>query len=216
MTKYSNILKDLSCQPKKWLITGVAGFIGSNLLEVLLRANQYVIGLDNFSFGNSFNLEQVKNSLSKEQWSKFIFYETDICNYDECLKCSMGVDYVLHHAAIGSVEASLLDPAESHRTNVDGFLNMLLAARESDVKTFLYASSSAVYGDNLDAFKVEERTGKLLSPYAGTKQINEVYASIFSRCYGLNTVGLRYFNIFGKRQDPNGAYAAVIPAWIKA
>lgn len=202
-------------QSKTWLITGVAGFIGSNLLEALLLKNQRVIGLDNFATGSHRNLEEVKTSVGNVGWSRFHFMEGDICNAETCFTACKGVDYVLHQAALGSVPRSLKDPLQTHRVNIDGFLNMLIAARDSHVQRFVYASSSAIYGDHPDLPKVEDKVGKPLSPYALTKYVNELYADLFSRTYGLPTIGLRYFNVFGRRQDPDGPYAAVIPKWIR-
>ena len=197
-------------------MTGAAGFIGSHLVEKLLDLGQTVIGLDNLSTGNQRNLDEVRSTVRSDHWAKFRFLKGDICNLDECRKACEGVDYVLHQAALGSVPRSLHDPIRSHQNNVDGFMNMLVAARDAKVQRFVYASSSSVYGDHPALPKVEANIGQPLSPYAATKLINEVYAAVFTRCYGLSTVGLRYFNVFCPRQDPNGAYAAVIPRWIAA
>jgi UDP-N-acetylglucosamine 4-epimerase len=216
MSAYEQLQQELKAAPKTWLVTGVAGFIGSNLLETLLQLNQRVAGLDNFSTGKQKNLEEVKALVSPEQWGRFRFMEGDIGDLAACQKACAGVDYVLHEAALGSVPLSMTDPIGSHRSNVTGFLNMLLAARDAKVKRFVYASSSAIYGDDPGMPKVEEKVGKPLSPYAATKAINEVYADTFAQAYGLPSVGLRYFNVFGRRQDPEGAYAAVIPKWIAA
>ncbi|WP_217474610.1 NAD-dependent epimerase/dehydratase family protein [Stutzerimonas stutzeri] len=216
MTRYESLLNELPLSPKTWLITGVAGFIGSNLLETLLRLDQYVVGLDNFSTGHQRNLEEVKSSVSAEQWARFRFNEGDIRNLDVCHRVCAGIDYVLHQAALGSVPRSINDPITTNSTNIDGFLNMLVAARDAQVKSFTYAASSSTYGDHPGLPKVEDVIGKPLSPYAVTKYVNELYADVFARTYGFNTVGLRYFNVFGKRQDPSGAYAAVIPKWISA
>lgn len=216
MTKYEDTLKQLNNEPENWLITGVAGFIGSNLLETLLKNNQQVIGLDNFSTGHAKNLEQVKAEVSVEQWQRFKFIEGDIRNLEICHAACNGVSYVLHQAALGSVPRSIADPITSNASNIDGFLNMLVAARDAKVKRFVYAASSSTYGDHPDLPKIEDRIGNPLSPYAVTKLVNELYAQVFARTYGFNTIGLRYFNVFGKRQDPNGAYAAVIPKWIAA
>ena len=199
-----------------WLVTGVAGFIGSNLLEALLKAGQRVNGLDNFSTGNYHNLEQVKNAVSSEQWKRFTFFQADLCDLDACRRACAGVQFVLHQAALGSVPRSLLDPLAFHASNVTGFLHMLLAARDAGVSRFVYASSSSVYGDDERLPKVESEVGRLLSPYAATKAIDEIYAEVFARCYQMPAIGLRYFNVFGPRQDPAGAYAAVIPKWIAA
>lgn len=213
MTRYESLLKELPLNPKTWLITGVAGFIGSNLLETLLRLDQYVVGLDNFATGHQRNLDEVKSSVSAEQWARFRFNEGDIRNLEVCHRVCAGVDYVLHQAALGSVPRSINDPITTNSTNIDGFLNMLVAARDADVKSFTYAASSSTYGDHPGLPKVEDVIGKPLSPYAVTKYVNELYADVFARTYGFTTIGLRYFNVFGKRQDPDGAYAAVIPKW---
>lgn len=216
MSKYVESIRALSSTPRTWLITGVAGFIGSNLLEVLLRLDQNVIGIDNFSTGHQRNLDEVERSSSTTQWSRFKFIEGDICNLEECHAACVGVDYILHQAALGSVPRSISDPIATNKANVDGFLNMLVAARDAGVKSFTYAASSSTYGDHPGLPKIEDVIGKPLSPYAVTKYLNELYAEVFSRVYGLKTIGLRYFNVFGKRQDPNGAYAAVIPKWAAA
>jgi UDP-N-acetylglucosamine 4-epimerase len=208
------IVKDMQKKPKTWLITGVAGFIGSNLLERLLNLNQKVIGIDNFVTGYRSNLDNVRASISSTKWKNFKFIRGDICNFQDCIKCLIKVDYVLHQAALGSVPRSIKDPLKTHKHNVNGFLNILLAAKNSGVKNFVYASSSSVYGDHQILPKVEDKTGNLLSPYAATKSINEIYSSIFFKNYNFKSIGLRYFNVFGKRQDPNGSYAAVIPKWI--
>lgn len=199
-----------------WLVTGVSGFIGSNLLEALLLMNQKVVGLDNFSTGYHKNLLQVQDIVSNEQWKNFDFIEGDICNLEDCRNATKNVDHVLHQAALGSVPRSILDPITTNKSNVDGFLNMLVASRDAEVQSFSYAASSSTYGDHPDLPKVESNIGKPLSPYAATKYINEMYADIFFRSYGFPSTGLRYFNVFGKRQDPNGAYAAVIPKWTQA
>jgi UDP-N-acetylglucosamine 4-epimerase len=216
MSRYELLLQELPLNPKTWLITGVAGFIGSNLLETLLRLNQHVVGLDNFATGHQRNLDEVKSLVSAEQWARFRFSEGDIRNLDDCHRGCAGVDYVLHQAALGSVPRSINDPITTNSTNIDGFLNMLVAARDAQVKSFTYAASSSTYGDHPGLPKVEEVIGKPLSPYAVTKYVNELYADTFARTYGLMTIGLRYFNVFGKRQDPDGAYAAVIPKWTAA
>lgn len=213
MTKYEQIKQELTVSPKTWLITGVAGFIGSNLLETLLLMNQKVVGLDNFATGHQHNLDEVKGEVSGSQWSNFSFIEGDIRNPEDCQKAVSGVDYVLHQAALGSVPRSINDPATTNATNISGYLNMLVAARDEKVSSFTYAASSSTYGDHPALPKVEENIGNPLSPYAVTKYVNELYADVFSRTYGFNTIGLRYFNVFGKRQDPDGAYAAVIPKW---
>ena len=214
MSRIDEVRADLVAKPVTWLITGAAGFIGSNLLEALLKLGQKVVGLDNFFTGHRVNLDEVRVQVTPAQWENFRFIEGDIRSLDDCHAACAGVDYVLHHAALGSVPRSLEDPILTNACNVTGFLNMLVAARDADVKRFTYAASSSTYGDHPDLPKVEEKIGKPLSPYAVTKYVNELYADVFSRCYGLQTVGLRYFNVFGPRQDPNGAYAAVIPRWI--
>ena len=209
-----HLRKKLQERPKQWLVTGVADFIGSNLLEELLKLDQKVIGVDNFATGHRYNLEQVKEAVSKEQWERFTFVEGDITNFSTCHSVTKDIDMILHQAALGSVPRSIDDPIASNDANVTGFLNLLTAAKDNDVKRFVYASSSSVYGDSKELPKVEERTGNVLSPYAVTKATNELYANVFYRQYEMETIGLRYFNVFGKRQDPNGAYAAVIPKWI--
>jgi len=205
--------KGMRMQPKTWLITGVAGFIGSNLLERLLLLNQRVIGLDNFTTGHLSNLKEVESIVGGEKWSKFLFLEGDIRNESDCDRACEGVDYVLHQAALGSVPRSIADPIATNSSNIVGFLNMLVAARNANVKSFTYAASSSTYGDHPALPKKEDIIGKPLSPYAVTKYVNELYADIFAKTYGFKCIGLRYFNVFGKRQDPNGAYAAVIPKW---
>ncbi len=207
---------NLNNNSEKWLVTGVAGFIGSNLLEFLLQNNQIVIGIDNFSTGNKRNLLQVKDTVTHDEWKNFKFHDGDICDYDLCFKTTMKVDYVLHQAALGSVPRSIKDPISSNRSNISGFLNMIMASKENKVKRFVYAASSSTYGDHPDLPKVENKIGNPLSPYAITKYVNELYSNIFSSTYGFHSIGLRYFNVFGKRQDPDGAYAAVIPKWINA
>jgi UDP-N-acetylglucosamine 4-epimerase len=199
-----------------WLVTGCAGFIGSNLIESLLAQGQRVVGLDNFSTGFQHNLDQVEAAVGREKWANFKFIRGDIRDLATCREACNGVDYVLHEAALGSVPRSIDDPITSHESNVTGFLNMLVAARDAKVKRFVYAASSAAYGDHPGLPKVEETIGRPLSPYGAGKYMNELYADVFGRCYGLETVGLRYFNVFGPRQDPDGAYAAVIPKWIAA
>ena len=208
-----NNLSTSSSESKTWLITGVAGFIGSNLLETLLHLNQRVVGLDNFSTGYRHNLKEVQNLVSREQWARFNFIEGDILNIDDCRLACSGINYVLHQAAIGSVPRSIEDPVSTNAVNITGFLNMLVAARDSKVKRFVYAASSSTYGDHPGLPKIEDQIGSPLSPYAITKYVNELYADVFYRTYGLQSIGLRYFNVFGKRQDPEGAYAAVIPKW---
>ena len=214
--RYDSIKDELRARPRIWLVTGVAGFIGSNLLEVLLRLGQRVVGLDNFSTGTRRNLDQVKSLVKDKQWAQFTFLEGDIRNLDLCQQACRGVDYVLHEAALGSVPRSISDPVLTNESNVVGYLNMLVAARDQKVKRFVYAASSSTYGDHPGLPKVEDVIGRPLSPYAVTKYVNELYADVFARCYGLPSIGLRYFNVFGPRQDPEGAYAAVIPRWIAA
>lgn len=216
MNQYQQCCETLLQQPKTWLITGVAGFIGSNLLEKLLLLNQNVIGLDNFSTGFQHNLDEVQATVSAQQWQNFKFIEGDICNLEDCKLACTNVDYVLHQAALGSVPRSVENPIATNASNIDGFLNMLVAAKEANIKNMVYAASSSTYGDHTALPKQEDIIGNPLSPYAVTKYVNELYANVFYRCYGLNTIGLRYFNIFGKRQTPDGAYAAVIPKWTAA
>lgn len=214
--KYNKIQQELLRNPKVWLVTGVAGFIGSNLLETLLKLNQIVVGLDNFSTGHQHNLDEVKGLVSEEQWQRFRFINGDIRDYGTCEYAIKGVEYVLHQAALGSVPRSIADPITTNASNITGFLNMLQAAKEEQVKSFTYAASSSTYGDHPALPKMEENIGSPLSPYAVTKYVNELYAGVYARTYGFKTIGLRYFNVFGKRQDPNGAYAAVIPKWAAA
>lgn len=213
MSQFDLVKNELLESPKTWLITGVAGFIGSNLLETLLGLNQKVIGVDNFSTGHQHNLDEVKKLVADYQWENFTFIEGDIRDYSDCEQALRNVDYVLHQAALGSVPRSIADPITTNSANVTGFLNMLQAAKEAGVKSFTYAASSSTYGDHPALPKVEENIGNPLSPYAVTKYVNELYANVFSRTYGFKSIGLRYFNVFGKRQDPDGAYAAVIPKW---
>ena len=249
MIAYNALQTRLTQAPRTWLVTGVAGFIGSNLLETLLKLDQRVVGLDNFATGHQRNLDEVQTFVSPKQWSNFSFINGDIRDLEDCQKAmvwnkpvpallafaagegrgerspassvvddpgGLTVDYVLHQAALGSVPRSLADPIATNATNITGFLNLLTAARDAKVKSFTYAASSSTYGDHPGLPKVEEIIGKPLSPYAVTKYVNELYADVFARCYGFNTIGLRYFNVFGPRQDPNGAYAAVIPKWTAA
>jgi len=213
---YQKVQEELRANSQIWLITGVAGFIGSNLLESLLKLNQRVIGLDNFETGFRKNLSRVEELIQPEQWKRFHFYEGDIRDMKCCQKAVADVDYVLHEAALGSVPRSLENPILTNETNIDGFLNMLVASRDAQVKRFVYAASSSTYGDHPALPKLEEIIGKPLSPYAVTKYVNELYADVFERTYGMKTTGLRYFNVFGPRQDPEGAYAAVIPKWFSA
>lgn len=214
MNAFECFKSKLRNSPKVWLVTGVAGFIGSNLLEELLKLEQHVVGLDNFSTGHQRNLDEVKMLVSKGQWERFRFVEGDICDLDICHKACYGVDFVLHHAALGSVPCSIENPISSNQSNVDGFLNILVAARDAKISRLVYAASSSTYGDHPGLPKIEDKIGSPLSPYAVTKLVNELYAEVFARTYNFSSIGLRYFNIFGKRQDPDGAYAAVIPRWI--
>ncbi len=216
MTAFDALKTQLQVAPKTWLVTGVAGFIGSNLLEALLKLDQHATGLDNFATGHEKNLSQVQAAVSPEQWARFRFQRGDICDIMTCHSACEGVDYVLHQAALGSVPRSLEDPLATHAANNTGFINMLVAARDAKVKRFVYAASSSTYGDHPGLPKVEDVIGKPLSPYAVTKLVNELYADVFGRCYGMESIGLRYFNIFGRRQDPNGAYAAVVPKWVSS
>ncbi len=214
--RYQSVVKQFQQAPGVWLVTGCAGFIGSNLLEALLKMGQQVVGLDNFATGFRHNLDEVHRNVGDEAWQRFRFIEGDIRDPAHCEAAVQGVDYVLHQAALGSVPRSLNDPATTNAVNISGFLNMLIAARDAKVKSFVYAASSSTYGDHEALPKIEERIGQPLSPYAVTKYVNELYASVFARSYGFNSVGLRYFNVFGPRQTPDGAYAAVIPRWIGA
>ena len=216
MTAYAQLRSLLLASPKTWLVSGVAGFIGSNLLETLLKLGQNVVGLDNFATGHRHNLKQIQDAVTPEQWARFRFIEGDIRVLDDCRVACAGVDYVLHQAALGSVPRSLEDPITTTGANIDGFLNMLVAARDAKVTRFVYAASSSTYGDHPGLPKLEDVIGKPLSPYAVTKLVNEQYAEVFSRAYGFKTIGLRYFNIFGAHQDPEGAYAAVVPKWTAA
>ena len=216
MRVYDSLQEQLLSAPRTWLVTGAAGFIGSNLLETLLRLEQNVVGLDNYSTGKRDNLAQVQSLVKPRQWSRFTFREGSICSLETCQKACAGVDYVLHQAALGSVPRSIVDPILTNESNITGFLNMLVAARDQKVGRFVYAASSSTYGDHPALPKVEDVIGRPLSPYALTKYVNELYADVFGRCYGTPCIGLRYFNVFGPRQDPDGAYAAVIPRWIAA
>jgi UDP-N-acetylglucosamine 4-epimerase len=202
--------------PKRWLVTGAAGFVGSNLLETLLALDQIVVGLDNFATGHQRNLDEVREIVGPERWGRFRFIEGDIRSVEDCRRACAGLDYVLHQAALGSVPRSLVDPIATNAVNATGFLNMLVAARDAGVARFVYAASSSAYGDHPALPKVEDVIGRPLSPYAVTKSVNELYAEVFARCYGFDAIGLRYFNVFGPRQDPDGPYAAVIPKWIAA
>ena len=220
MSKYEELQEYLTNNQSTWLVTGVAGFIGSNLLEKLLILNQKIIGLDNFDTGHQYNIEQAINDANKatdkDLSGNFKFIEGDIRELKDCEQACNGVDYVLHQAALGSVPRSIEDPLNTNRANIDGFLNILVASKDAKVKRFVYAASSSTYGDHPDLPKVEGKIGKPLSPYAVTKVVNEIYADVFAKTYDFKTIGLRYFNVFGKRQDPHGAYAAVIPKWITA
>ncbi len=213
MSRFAEVLKTLEAAPRTWLVTGVAGFIGSNLLEALLTHRQNVVGLDNFSTGYRHNLDLVRAAVKPEEWKRLHFIEGDIRDLPSCRQACEGVDFVLHQAALGSVPRSIEDPILTNANNVTGFVNMLVAARDAGVKSFVYAASSSTYGDEPTLPKVEDRIGHPLSPYAVTKYVNELYAEVFERCYGFASIGLRYFNVFGPRQDPSGAYAAVIPLW---
>jgi len=224
MSAYEKLKEHLLTHQYVWLVTGAAGFIGSNLVESLLKLNQRVVGLDNFSTGFQKNLDEIEKIVSAIQWQNFEFIQGDICKLEDCKsamtfshgKEKLAVQYVLHQAAIGSVPRSIEDPINTNASNISGFLNMLVAVRDAKVRRFVFAASSSTYGDHPALPKVEDQIGKPLSPYAVTKYVNELYADVFARTYGLNFIGLRYFNVFGKRQDPNGAYAAVIPKWIDA
>jgi UDP-N-acetylglucosamine/UDP-N-acetylgalactosamine 4-epimerase len=208
------VLDQLKANPRRWLVTGSAGFIGSHLLENLLRAGQTVVSLDSFATGHQHNLDQVRALVGEAAWARHTFIEGDIADPATCVQACEGVEIVLHQAALGSVPRSIKDPLITHRANATGFLNMLVAAKDAGVKRFVYAASSSTYGDSPSLPKVEDVIGKPLSPYAVTKYLNELYADVFGRTYGLSSIGLRYFNVFGPRQDPNGAYAAVIPKWV--
>jgi len=214
MNFYAQRVTQLRASPRRWTITGVAGFIGSNLLEKLLSLDQEVCGLDNFATGHQHNLEDVRARVTAEQWARFTFQEGDICSIADCQRACSGSDLVLHQAALGSVPRSLENPIHTNSTNISGFLNMLTAARDARVQRLVYAASSSTYGDHPALPKVEAQIGKPLSPYAVTKYVNELYADVFANAYGFASIGLRYFNVFGPRQDPQGAYAAVIPKWI--
>ena len=214
MSRYQDVQRLIQQRPRRWLITGVAGFIGSHLLEAPLKLDQAVVGLDNFATGYARNLDEIRESAGTRAWRKFVFIEGDIRQLADCRRACAGVDFVLHHAALGSVPRSLEDPVASHEANLTGFVNTLVAARDAGVGRFIYAASSSTYGDHPELPKVEETIGRPLSPYAVTEYSNELYADVFARCYGMTSIGLWYFNVFGPRQDPDGAYAAVIPKWI--
>ena len=215
-SRFETLQAELQARPHTWLVTGCAGFIGSNLLQALLQLDQSVVGLDNFSTGYQHNLDEVRSEVTPEQWARFRFIEGDIRDLETCRQAVDGAQHVLHQAALGSVPRSLKDPLTTNAVNVGGQLNMLVAARDAQVQSFVYAASSSTYGDHPGLPKVEDRIGKPLSPYAVTKYVNELYADVFARAYGFQAVGLRYFNVFGRRQDPDGAYAAVIPKWVSA
>lgn len=202
--------------PARWLVTGVAGFIGSHLLQRLLRDGHEVVGIDNFSTGKPANLQDVRESVGETAWRRFTFIEGDIRSKAVCGSACDGIDVVLHQAALGSVPRSLANPAESNDSNVSGTVQLLVAAKDARVRRIVFASSSSVYGDHPRLPKVEQEIGRCLSPYAVTKRVCELYADVFALSFGLEYIGLRYFNVFGPRQDPNGAYAAVIPKWIAA
>jgi UDP-N-acetylglucosamine 4-epimerase len=216
MSRIAEVRRQLTQRPLRWLVTGSAGFIGSHLTQALLELGQEVVGLDNFATGHRRNLDEVRESAGAEAWQRHRFFEADIRDPLACREACVGVQVVLHQAALGSVPRSLADPVATNGANVDGFLNMLVASREAGVRRFVYAASSSTYGDHPALPKVEDVTGRPLSPYAVTKLVNELYAEVFGRCYGTQSIGLRYFNIFGARQDPDGAYAAVIPRWVRA
>lgn len=216
MTVLDHVRGELTLKPLRWLVTGSAGFIGSHLVHALLDLEQTVVGVDNFATGHRRNLDEIRAMVTGERWSRHHFIEQDVRDLDACRIACRGIDVVLHQAALGSVPRSLDDPIATHQSNIDGFLNVLVAARDAGVRRFVYAASSSTYGDHPGLPKVEDVIGRPLSPYAVTKLVNELYADVFGRCYGMQAIGLRYFNIFGPRQDPEGAYAAVIPRWIRA
>jgi UDP-N-acetylglucosamine 4-epimerase len=218
MTAYTKLQRQLLAERKVWLVTGVAGFIGSNLLETLLRLDQKVVGLDNFDTGHQRNLDEVQSLVTPEQWARLRMVRGDICEFQDCQSAmhwdqQTPVNHILHQAALGSVPRSIADPIATNAANITGFLNMLVASRDAQVQSFTYAASSSTYGDHPELPKVEHRIGNPLSPYAVTKLVNELYAQVFARNYSFQCIGLRYFNVFGPRQDSNGAYAAVIPRW---
>ena len=216
ITAYELLKSELVRRPSSWLVTGAAGFIGSHLVETLLGLGQVVVGLDNFATGYQANLDAVRGVVGEKAWQRFTFLEADICDAAMCREACSGADYILHQAALGSVPRSIEDPIRTNQANIDGFLNMLVASRDAGVKRFVYAASSSTYGDYPGLPKVEDQIGKPLSPYAVTKYVNELYADVFARTYGMECMGLRYFNVFGPRQDPHGAYAAVIPRWFES
>jgi len=216
MSAYDDLTRALPGAPRTWLVTGVAGFIGSHLLETLLHLDQRVVGLDNFSTGHQRNLDEVRAQVTPAQWARFTMQHGDICSLDDCRAAADGVDCVLHQAALGSVPRSIEDPIATHASNITGFLHVLVAARDAGVRQVVYAASSSTYGDHPGLPKVEDAIGRPMSPYALTKLVDELYAEVFARAYGTRAIGLRYFNVFGPRQDPQGVYAAVIPAWTAA
>jgi UDP-N-acetylglucosamine 4-epimerase len=216
VNKFTDVQAHLRENTYHWLVTGAAGFIGSNLIETLLKLNQKVTGLDNFATGHQHNLAEVRELVGSQAWERFHFINGDIRKLDDCTAACQGIDFVLHQAALGSVSRSIADPITTNDTNVTGFLNMITAARDAKTRRFVYAASSSTYGDHPALPKVESQIGNPLSPYAVTKYVNELFADVFARCYGTEAIGLRYFNVFGPRQDPHGAYAAVIPQWIAA
>ena len=213
---YSQLKAKLPAAPRSWLVTGAAGFIGSNIVETLLQHGQRVVGLDNLATGYMSNLDEVRESVGERAWSRFRFLHADIVDLAACRDAAVNIDHVLHNGALGSVPRSLEDPIATNAVNITGFVNVLVAARDAGVRSFVYAASSSTYGDEPSLPKVEHRIGAPLSPYAVTKLVNEIYADVFARCYGFTSIGLRYFNVFGPRQDPNGPYAGVIPKWIAA
>ena len=210
------VTRELGKASYHWLVTGCAGFIGSNLVETLLGLGQKVTGLDNFSTGFQYNLDQAAATVGKENWKNFTFIEGDIRQADVCATACQGQDFVLHQAALGSVPRSVTDPLITNENNITGFLNMLVGAKDAKVKRFVYAASSSTYGDHPGLPKQEDTIGNPLSPYAVTKYVNELYANVFATTYGFKPIGLRYFNVFGKRQDPYGGYAAVMPLWFSS
>lgn len=216
MIAYADLCATLQAKPQSWLISGVAGFIGSNLLEALLGLGQKVTGLDNFLTGYQKNLDMVHAAVGDKAWASFTFIEGDIRDLETCKKACQGVQHVLHEAALGSVPRSIENPILTNSCNIDGFLNILVAAKDAGASSFVYAASSSTYGDSTSLPKVEDQIGKALSPYAVTKYVDELYAEVFWKCYAFSSIGLRYFNVFGQRQDPLGAYAAVIPLWFAA
>jgi UDP-N-acetylglucosamine 4-epimerase len=216
VNKYQEVQQQLLRHQHRWLVTGAAGFIGSNLVDALLRLNQRVVGLDNFATGHQRNLDQVRALVGDQAWANFSFIEGDIRSPGDCRRACADAEFVLHQAALGSVPRSIADPQLTNETNISGFLNMLVATRDAGARRFVYAASSSTYGDHPALPKVEHQIGRPLSPYAVTKYVNELYADVFARTYGTASIGLRYFNVFGPRQDPEGAYAAVIPQWVAA